>query len=348
MRLLFLIFLILLILLLIIIFIISTSKNNKNDKDYDEETYTNNRIYPNFSNGTEYDIIMSYLYMFPHKTYEKDYLKIDNYFYSNSLQNMVKIDKPLVSFYSDNKELEEEIVSIGGILFDKSFIENRIYYYFPNDSLFITSKRIFCIWFGNSMNENRKKGLDSIENRLLITSDNLDKYILKSNPLHEAFQYLSETHKADYLRTYFMHFYGGGYSDIKTQTKSWDNAFDDIINNKNMYANGYREIGPEGVGHKKYEKHWMHLIGNGAYIFRPNTQFTKKWYNTMINLLDKKLNLLKKHPAKNPRDSIEFYPNTKYPIGWIEMLGKIFHPICYEYRDKLLYTLPAPLFNNYT
>lgn len=326
----------LLIVITILILLAIYFKIFKNNKDY----YTPN-LY-------EKNIISNYVYIFPHKTNKEDYLIIDNYFNSNTLQEQVKNNKPLVSFYSNNKELDKKIISIGGILFDKNENENRSYYYFPNDSLCIKSKRIFCIWFGDKMTENRKKSVSSIENPILITSDNLDKYILKSNPLHEAFYYLSETHKADYLRTYFMHFYGGGYTDIKMQSKSWEKAFNDIINNKNIYANGYREVGPHGVGHKDYEKHWTHLIGNCAYIFRPNTDFTKKWYNSMIDILDKKLILLKKHPAKRPRDSVEFYPDTKYPIGWIEMLGKIFHPICYDYKDKLLYTLPSPIFYNYT
>jgi len=62
-----------------------------------------------------------------------------------------------------------------------------------------------------------------------VYKDDLSKYILE-HPLHEAYEYLSETHKADYLRTYFMHFYGGGYSDIKRSSGSWLKAFDDLEN----------------------------------------------------------------------------------------------------------------------
>ena len=53
----------------------------------------------------------------------------------------------------------------------------------------------------------------------------LDKYILQEHPLHQSFNYLSETHKADYLRTYFMRFHGGGYSDIKKTSGSWIDSF---------------------------------------------------------------------------------------------------------------------------
>jgi len=54
-----------------------------------------------------------------------------------------------------------------------------------------------------------------------IYKDDVAPYILEEHPLHPAFQYLSETHKADYLRTYFMNFHGGAYSDIKRQGGSW-------------------------------------------------------------------------------------------------------------------------------
>ena len=61
------------------------------------------------------------------------------------------------------------------------------------------------------MCENRKNALKELINISkcnvkLVTKCNLGNYILRHAPLHPAYQYLSETHKADYLRTYFMHF----------------------------------------------------------------------------------------------------------------------------------------------
>ena len=48
---------------------------------------------------------------------------------------------------------------------------------------------------------------------VLVTSDNLSSWLVSA--LHPAYTYLSFTHRADYLRCYFMHHYGGSYSDIK-------------------------------------------------------------------------------------------------------------------------------------
>ena len=110
-------------------------------------------------------------------------------------------------------------------------------------------RKIYCFWTGsNEMSENRRRSLDSMEEItgckvLCIYKDDIKKYIIPEHPLHEAYEYLSETHKADYLRTYFMHFYGGGYSDIKRSSGSWLKAFDDL-ENSDKWINGYSEITP--------------------------------------------------------------------------------------------------------
>lgn len=62
-------------------------------------------------------------------------------------------------------------------------------------------------------------------------------------PLHKAFQYLSPVHKSDYLRAYFMHFYGGGYADIKHIHFNWFAYFEKLYNGpQDKYAIGYHEI----------------------------------------------------------------------------------------------------------
>lgn len=201
----------------------------------------------------------------------------------------------------------------------------------------LTPNRIQCIY----QFENISKSIVC-----LVTKKNLNNFILETEPLHPAYNYLSETHKADYLRTYFMHFYGGGYSDIKMTTGSWEKAFNDL-KNSDKYIIGYKEIGPSGVaGPKDLQDNWNYLIGNGCYICKPRTEFTEKWYKTMIQLLDSKLSKLYRFPATFPQDCAE-NSNGKYPIEWNEMLGRIFHPLCYEYRDYIMNTLPICILKNY-
>jgi hypothetical protein len=208
---------------------------------------------------------------------------------------------------------------------------------------------IYVFWTGkNIMSAARKECLESLKqvsecNIILVNPDNLSNYIKSDVPLHEAYKYLSETHKADYLRTYFMNFYGGGYSDIKKTTGSWKKSFDDLYAS-NKYICGYKEV-PGGVAYAPYTDKWEELIGNGAYICKPNTPLTNEWYNDMMKLLDTKLEELKRNPAKNPQNAAG--SESRYPIGWSEMLGTIFHRITYKYKDKLMNTLPISIFSNY-
>jgi len=212
---------------------------------------------------------------------------------------------------------------------------------------YIESNTIVCFWTGtNPMSEARRKCYESMCTvfsdctLLLITPSNLASYILPEYPLHEAYQYLSETHKADYLRTYFMHFYGGGYSDIKQPSRSWRQAFEDMRNNPTMVLNGYHEE-DEGciAGDASVKQFWKQLAGNGCYIVRPRTAFTTQWYTTMIQLLDTKLEVLKLNPSTHPQCCATNTTN-KYPIEWNEMLGRIFHKISCAYVDKFLHTVP--------
>jgi len=198
------------------------------------------------------------------------------------------------------------------------------------------------------MSKNRLSHLNSLKEKcncqvLLINTSNLNKYILKEHPLHPAYQYLSATHKSDYLRTYFMNFYGGGYSDVKSTTASWKEHFDNLLNS-DKWVCGYPEING-GVAYKPLNNKWKELVGNGCYICKPNTPFTNEWYNEMIQLLDQKLILLKENPATNVIDCFE--NSGKYPIEWNEMLGRIFHKYNYKYKEYFSNNLPICIFSNY-
>jgi len=212
------------------------------------------------------------------------------------------------------------------------------------------NNNIYCFWTGtNEMSANRKRCLHNLRvvseaNVILVTPHNLQEYILESEPLHPAYYYLSETHRADYLRTYFMRFHGGGYSDIKETTGSWLNSFNEL-NLSNKWLNGYKEV-EGGVAYTPVVDKWNELVGNGAYICKPNTPLTQEWYNEMILLLDTKLERLKLYPASFPQDRAEV-SNGKYPIEWNEMLGRIFHKVAYKFKNELLRSLPISVFWNY-
>jgi hypothetical protein len=215
------------------------------------------------------------------------------------------------------------------------------------------SMNIYCFWTGtNEMSENRKRCLRQLKqicgcNVILVDPSNLNNYILPEHPIHPAYEYLSQTHKADYLRTYFMHFHGGGYSDIKETSGSWNRAFEQLKSNDNKWICGYPEV-PYGVAYKPVTDKWSELIGNCAYISKPQTKLTTEWYSEMIALLDIRLERLKRFPATHPQEQGNSADDHEgYPIEWNEMLGRIFHKVTYKYKEHLLNTLPICFFSNY-
>lgn len=214
------------------------------------------------------------------------------------------------------------------------------------------NETIYVFWTGdNAMSVNREQCLKNLKevskcNVIVVTKDNLNQYILKDHPLHPAYEYLSETHRADYLRTYFMNFHGGGYSDIKKTTSSWLPSFEALRNDDSKWIIGYQEQSPHAIAYTPHANFYKELIGNGAYICKANTKLTNEWYNDMITVLDSKLEKLKQYPSTFPQDKAEI-SNGKYPIEWNEILGRIFHRVCYTYKERILYTLPIPIFTSY-
>ena len=161
--------------------------------------------------------------------------------------------------------------------------------------------RVFCFWTGsNAITENRRKGLSSILEHagvpvILVTPRSLDRWILPDFPLHPAYGFLSEVHRSDYLRTYFMHHHGGGYADVKTQTASWLPSFDRLAADETAFGIGYQEVS-NGVApvddtalRAEMERNYRQLIGNCCYIFRPRTAFTQEWIDGMHALMDRKM-----------------------------------------------------------
>lgn len=217
---------------------------------------------------------------------------------------------------------------------------------------------IYIFWTGdNEITPNRLEGIKSLEKVCgvevkLITPKNLPDYIVEEDPIPEAYQYLSLNHRSDYLRSYFMYHYGGGYADIKTYFHSWVTAFDKLDASPNAYVIGYPEVGFDGAANQGMPEsklkndlhyHWRYLIGNGAFICRPHTRMAAEWHTVVKNRLISYSERLKEHPAKDV-----FGKNTDYPIPWAGMQGNIFHPFCLKYRDRLLKDKALkPSFENY-
>lgn len=209
---------------------------------------------------------------------------------------------------------------------------------------------VVCFWTGATpMSDARKECLAQMRDTIglpvrLLTEETILAALHPDYPLHPAYPYLSETHKADYLRTYWMHVYGGGYSDIKRQTGSWRDAAK-RFEASDAWITGYREGGEGAIACPEVRHAWADLIGNCAYLCKPQTPFTAAWFGRMHTLLDARLEALRQHPATFAQDCAE--RGGGYPLEWNEMLGRIFHRVCYDFRDKITYEIPIVQFTNY-
>jgi len=219
---------------------------------------------------------------------------------------------------------------------------------------------VFIFWTGtNPITPKRKINVEQLKNTvgvpvLMIDVNNLNSFVLVGHPLHEGYQYLSETCKSDYLRSYFTHHYGGGYSDIKASKGSWVNGFDDIQSNPDIYLNGSPEVGPEGIPDEcgnRVKNLWSKLVSVCSFICRARTPLSYKLYNEIKSKMDNKLNLLIKHPSKSVVDhtgkQLEDGTISKYPITWGEIMAVIFHPIQADFLPNIIHTLPNLVYEDY-
>ena len=207
-----------------------------------------------------------------------------------------------------------------------------------SDLLTKVEKNVFVFWTGdNELTENRKRCLAVLEQKsgvkvTLVTKRDLIEFEHPDYPIHPGYYFLSLNHRSDYLRCYFMHVYGGAYSDIKENLFSWVASFDKL-NNSNKWILGYPEIAPSSVAskNKKLRRNYFRLIGNGCFICKPRTPFTEEWFSIVHKLLDNNLEELK----KNPGDM--WGKNEGYPLRWAEVQGELFHPLLFKYKDEIIH-----------
>ena len=221
----------------------------------------------------------------------------------------------------------------------------NLFFYRPQ----IEPYRILCFWGGSPMTETRKASLEALAQStecdvLLLTPETFAEFTVPVHPIHPAFPLLSEVHKSDYVRTYMMHHYGGGYTDIKRQTGSWRPAFDALLSS-DAYLVGYPELNRGGIAYPPVADAWESLVGNGAYVCKPRTPLTTEWFTSMEAVLTEKLEALRQSPASYPR--AQWGDRTGYPLEWNQILGRIFHRVCATYRDRLLRSLPPVCLVNY-
>lgn len=204
------------------------------------------------------------------------------------------------------------------------------------------AETVYLFWTGdNPVTPGRAAGVDSIRAHnpdlevVLVTPHNLGDYVLADHPLHPAYENLSLNHRSDYLRAYFMHHRGGGYSDIKQTDHSWRGALDRLNSTPEMWVIGYPEVSSSSCGGRDarlgpdIRRHFASLIGCATYFVRPRTPFTAEW----LRELDRRLDYYAEEIAITPGNT--WGDNPGYPIAWIELGSDVFHPLQLKYLDHI-------------
>ena len=241
---------------------------------------------------------------------------------------------------------------------------------------------VWAFWFGNEMRGSRLESFRNLRNGIgvhlkLVNDSNLQEFEHPEFPFHPTLNLLSQNHKVDYLRAYFMHFYGGGYHDIKGHKSedSWAENFSLFDKDVTLWLLGSAVFQQDHVGcDETYAQNvlmgydtscsaseqipldtvepnqglccelvfnmWQRLVQNGAYIMRPNTAFTVAWLNFLTARLDAKHLLLHSHPSPRPRCCQSGVDSMGYPLRWAEVHGEVFHPLQAKYIDHVRQGLP--------
>lgn len=213
-------------------------------------------------------------------------------------------------------------------------------------------RNLFCFWFGPNMGRNRSNCLRSILKNCgvkvnVIGQHNVNDWVVPGYPLHSHFRHLSATHKADYLRSYFMYHYGGGYTDIKKCNYDW-NIYFDILDKSNAEYMGYKERSPDDIAFVPNKHLYESMIGCCQFIFKPKSKLAEEWITTADEILNSVSNKLEKSPATDdfPQAVYGTIINNKgliyedYPLEWATICGSIFHKIQPKFFDRMLKDMP--------
>lgn len=216
--------------------------------------------------------------------------------------------------------------------------------------------QMFLFWLGGTeLSENRRRALDVVRELNpdvavnLITDENLHEYIRQDHPLHATYTNLALTHKSDYLRAYFMHYYGGGYLDVKTIKSSWVPAFQRLRENKSAWVLGYRELSHAtastlpGRMQSQVRKNFFRIIGNGAFICKPESPITSEWLAEVERRL-----AYYEQPLKIRPGGIRGGEATTEVVPKHALLGGVFGALNLKYHEHLIIDDSiAPDFQNY-
>lgn len=219
---------------------------------------------------------------------------------------------------------------------------------------------VWALWFGAPMKGARLHGFATLQSSVgvpvrLVQERDLPDINKSYSPIHPAVMSgtMSAVQRGDYLRAYIMHHYGGGYSDVKPTESNWTASFQEF-KDPNLWVYGVQEQGGVACGRDSFGLMGIHascgdivnlhasFVSNGAYIMRAGTPLTDTWLRAANQILDKKFEALKRHPAPFQRCCLGLSDEASrlYPLRWAELHGELFHPLQYKFLTHIKSGLP--------
>jgi hypothetical protein len=145
---------------------------------------------------------------------------------------------------------------------------------------------------------------------IVVTPENLREYV---DP-HPAYEYLSLVHRADYLRLYLLHQYGGIYLDMDTiALRSLKQTYADLSR--------YDLVTYDGAI-------WGEVFGISVFgPTRRDSNLTQAWDKAVRDHLDRRHDELAAHRSQeaNPRSDC---------LGWSELLSALVQPIARQLASE--------------
>ena len=243
----------------------------------------------------------------------------------------------------------------------------------------------YGIWFGDKMQGDRLKVFEQLKKNIgtefvLITTENVEEFEHEGYPFHPLVKYslknkkgLSGVHMSDYLRIYISYHFGGAYHDIKLRLK--DQSISHCwtyFNDSNIWIVGMPNKGGP-AGHDEVKRYILEyenlggefiftqdcgwdransvddrLIGNGAWIARPNTDIFRKVNEFAERRLDRWMNKVIQHPVENFGRCCQSGEVPGYPVPWAALQGSIFHPYQAVYFSHINRGMPRYQFASYS
>lgn len=181
----------------------------------------------------------------------------------------------------------------------------------------------------------------------LVTPKNLNDVLEEFDcpNLHPAYEYLSVTHKSDYLRVFLCRHVGGAYTDVKPVNRDFRGLIQQL-NESDRWFLGQRSqslsaLGGYSVINRLKGVSPLPTTSFMSFAARPGSAFLVEFLNRMDLFLTEKSEQLRKNPATFARDVILEEAKDSYPVGWHELLGSIGHEMQIEGTfDETLLVLP--------